>query len=70
MSACGGRTEAPTEPFDGGGAFGRLALCFIERSPPRSPVLLGYGDGFPEFLGGLSATPSARFTTSRPPCTS
>ncbi len=27
MSACGGRTEAPTEPFDGGGAFGRLALC-------------------------------------------
>lgn len=42
-------------------SFGRLALCFIVRSPPRSPVLLGYGDGFPEFLGNLSAAPSAKY---------
>lgn len=30
--------------------FQAMALYFVERAPPRSPVLIVYGEGFPSFL--------------------
>jgi hypothetical protein len=42
-------------------AFRALARRFIALHPPRSPVLLAYGGGFPEFLHGLTSTPSAEY---------
>jgi hypothetical protein len=42
-------------------AFRALALRFIALHPPRSPVLLGYGAGFPEFLRSLSETAMADY---------
>ena len=42
-------------------AFRGLALRFIAHVPPRSPVLLGYGDGFPQFLRSLSETAMADY---------
>jgi hypothetical protein len=41
--------------------FRALALRFIALYPPRSPVLLAYGEGFPAFLNGLDAAPSAEY---------
>lgn len=34
--------------------FRAMALCFIERQPPRSPVLAEYGAGFAHFLDGFA----------------
>lgn len=45
----------------GEGAFRDLALRFIAACPPRSPVLLGYGEGFPEFLQNLNDTVMAAY---------
>jgi hypothetical protein len=42
-------------------AFRTLALRFIGLYPPRSPVLLVYGEGFPQFLRCLNTTPSAAY---------
>lgn len=36
----------------GDGNFRALAGIFLRQEPPRSPLLLLYGDGFPEFLEG------------------
>ena len=36
----------------GDGAFRALARAFIGLSKPRSPVMIAYGDDFPEFLAG------------------
>ncbi len=45
----------------GDDAFRVLALRFIALYPPRSPVLLAYGEGFPGFLRCLNAAPSAEY---------
>jgi Putative DNA-binding domain len=45
----------------GDDAFRGLALRFITRYPPRSPVLMTFGDGFPEFLRCLSETSTADY---------
>jgi len=42
-------------------AFRALALRFIAAHPPRSPVLISYGAGFPQFLRGLSETALADY---------
>jgi hypothetical protein len=42
-------------------AFAGLALRFIALDPPRSPVLMGYGDGFPDFLRCLTETSMAAY---------
>jgi hypothetical protein len=42
-------------------AFSGLALRFIGLHPPRSPVLLVFGEGFPEFLCQLSEAPAAGY---------
>ena len=34
-------------------AFAYAAGRFLRQAPPRSPLLMRYGDGFPEFLGVL-----------------
>ncbi|MXP61884.1 DUF2063 domain-containing protein [Roseomonas sp. M0104] len=33
--------------------FAGMARAFVQHHPPRSPVLLEYGDGFPEFVAGF-----------------
>lgn len=38
-----------------------LALRFIALYPPRSPVLMSYGDGFPEFLRCLTESSMADY---------
>jgi hypothetical protein len=30
--------------------FNRVARCYVMAEPPRTPVMLEYGDGFPQFL--------------------
>ena len=45
----------------GAEAFSGLALRFIALHPPRSPVLLAYGEGFAEFLSRLSEAPAAGY---------
>jgi hypothetical protein len=42
-------------------AFAGLALRFIALHPPRSPVLMRYGDVFPEFLTRLSEASMAAY---------
>jgi hypothetical protein len=42
-------------------AFRTLAMRFVALYPPRSPVLLAYGEGFPHFLRCLNTTPSAAY---------
>lgn len=37
----------------GGKFFRHAAIAYIRRHPARTPVLLKYGDGFPEFLAGF-----------------
>src|SRR6516162_6556071 len=36
----------------GDDAFRALAHAFIRASKPRSPVMIAYGDDFPDFLAG------------------
>ena len=45
----------------GAEAFSALAWRFIAVHPPRSPVLLAYGEGFPGFLCRLSEAPAAGY---------
>lgn len=42
-------------------SFRTLALRFVALHPPRSPVLMGYGEDFPGFLGNLNTTPCAAY---------
>lgn len=42
-------------------AFQGLALRFLALCPPGSPVMLCYGEGFADFLDGLSETAMARY---------
>lgn len=45
----------------GDNSFHAIALAFATRHPPRSPVMLGYGEDFPDFLQSLTTTPSAAY---------
>ncbi|MCK6453969.1 MAG: putative DNA-binding domain-containing protein [Alphaproteobacteria bacterium] len=42
----------------GGAYFASAARRFIEREPPRSPVLAEYGAAFPDFLAGAPNAPA------------
>ncbi len=42
-------------------SFQALGHRFVALYPPRSPVLMTYGEGFPEFLRCLGATSSADY---------
>jgi hypothetical protein len=33
--------------------FGAMARLFAVRHPPRTPLMMIYGDGFPDFIGGF-----------------
>jgi hypothetical protein len=45
----------------GAESFSALALRFIRVHPPRSPVLLHYGEGFPDFMRGLNPAPAVEY---------
>jgi hypothetical protein len=47
--------------FVGDDSFQALALRFVAHHPPRSPVLMGYGEDFPAFLSTLNTTPCAMY---------
>jgi len=47
--------------FVGDESFQALALRFVTLHPPRSPVLMGYGEDFPMFLRNLNTTPCAAY---------
>jgi hypothetical protein len=56
------RSRFPTiVRFIGDRSFEGLALRFIVLQPPRSPVLMGYGEDFPAFLESLNSTPCAGY---------
>jgi hypothetical protein len=42
-------------------AFDRAALLYVMSQPPRSPVLLHYGDTFPRFLRDTGACAAANY---------
>ena len=42
-------------------AFDRAAHLFVTSEPPRSPVLLEYGDSFPQFLRGIGRCAAADY---------
>jgi hypothetical protein len=42
-------------------AFNRVASLYVMTEPPRSPVLLEYGDGFPQFLRNIGQAASADY---------
>ena len=41
--------------------FAQIARMYIATEPPRSPILLAYGDGFPQFLRQLGEGASADY---------
>ncbi len=41
--------------------FRAMARAFVEQAPPRSPVLLYYGEGFPDFVAGFEAARSVPY---------
>ena len=41
--------------------FRAMARAYVVEEPPRSPVLLEYGDGFPQFLRNIGQTVSADY---------
>jgi|SRR5689334_4026581 len=41
--------------------FNRIAQLYVAAQPPRSPVLLEYGDTFPEFLRSIGQSTSADY---------
>jgi hypothetical protein len=41
--------------------FDGAARLFVTMHPPRSPLLLHYGDGFPQFLRSIGTGPSADY---------
>src|SRR5207248_3064950 len=42
-------------------SFDAIARLYVTAEPPRSPVLLEYGDGFPRFIRGLGEGASLRY---------
>ena len=42
-----------TRELVGAPFFDTMARCFIDAEPPRSPVLMEYGDAFPEFVSAF-----------------
>jgi len=42
-------------------SFGLVARMYVMAEPPRSPVLLAYGDGFPQFLRQVGEGTSADY---------
>jgi hypothetical protein len=42
-------------------AFNHIAHLYVTAEPPRSPVLLNYGDSFPQFLRRMGQTTSANY---------
>jgi hypothetical protein len=42
-------------------SFNALARLYCTQYPPRSPVLLSYGDGFPRFVRNLGSIPSIEY---------
>lgn len=41
--------------------FAAMARAYVERQPPRSPVLLGYGDNFPDFVAAFEPAASVPY---------
>jgi hypothetical protein len=41
--------------------FNRIAQLYVAAEPPRSPVLLEYGDSFPQFLRSIGQSTSADY---------
>ncbi len=49
------RTQFPaTESIVGDEFFAGMARVYIETQPPRSPILVTYGDGFPDFIANFA----------------
>jgi hypothetical protein len=42
-------------------SFSAMARLYTIHNPPRSPVLLGYGDAFPDFIRSLGRMPSIEY---------
>jgi hypothetical protein len=42
-------------------AFNRVAHCYVATEPPRSPVLLDYGETFPQFLRSVGQGAAADY---------
>jgi hypothetical protein len=42
-------------------SFDEIARMFVMTEPPRSPVLLDYGDGFPQFLRSIGRIAAADY---------
>jgi hypothetical protein len=42
-----------TRELVGAPFFDAMARCFVAEQPPRSPILTGYGDGFPGFVAAF-----------------
>lgn len=53
LSEALGRRFPVVERLVGGAFFRALALAFLETHPPRSPVLLAWGEAFPGFLAAF-----------------
>jgi len=52
--------------------FTAMARVFVQAHPPRSPLLMIYGDSFPQFIAGFgpAARSGAHTRLSRSRCTS
>lgn len=49
------RTQFPvTERIVGGEFFAAMARVYVVTTPPRSPLLVLYGEGFPAFIGDFA----------------
>lgn len=49
------RTQFPaSESIVGEEFFAGMARVYIETQPPRSPILVTYGDGFPDFIANFA----------------
>ena len=49
------RAQFPAgESIVGGEFFAAMARAYIETQPPRSPILVTYGYGFPDFITGFA----------------
>jgi len=49
------RTQFPaTEKIVGEKFFAAMARVYVVTTPPRSPILVTYGDGFPGFVAGFA----------------
>ncbi len=42
-------------------SFDQIALMYVMKEPPRSPVLLEYGDDFPQFLRSIGQIAAAEY---------